>query len=198
MEADKAECAAIAKQWGRDYWDGERKYGYGGYTYDGRWRPIAQAMVNHYGLKSGDRILDIGCGKGFLLYEFTQIVPGIEIAGLDISGYAIDNAKEEVHPFLKQGNARSLPFGDNEFDFIVSLGTLHNLHNFELFDALNEIVRVGRGPSYVMVETYRNERERVNLLYWQLTCASFYTPEEWAWFFEKAGYAGDHGFIYFE
>ncbi|MBT5373838.1 MAG: methyltransferase domain-containing protein, partial [Rhodospirillaceae bacterium] len=95
MEADKAECAEIAKKWGRDYWDGDRKYGYGGYSYDGRWRPIAEKMAAHYGLKAGDRILDIGCGKGFLLYEFTQAMPGVEIAGIDISEYAIENAKEE-------------------------------------------------------------------------------------------------------
>ncbi len=197
-EADKAECATIAKRFGEDYWDGERHLGYGGYSYDGRWRPVAEKMVAHYGIEPGQRILDVGCGKGFLLYEFTQAVPGVEVAGIDISDYAIEYAKEEIKPALKQGHARKLPFEDDSFDFVVSLTTLHNLYLFDLMDALKEIERVGRGGTYVMVETYRNEREKMNLLYWQLTCECFFTPEEWQWIFTQASYSGDHGFITFE
>jgi SAM-dependent methyltransferase len=199
VDHDKAECAAIARQFGRDYWDGERQHGYGGYRYDGRWRPIAEAMAKHYGLKAGDRILDVGCGKGYLLYEFTQVVPGVEVVGLDISQYGIDHAKEEVKPFLHQGTAASLPFADASFDFVVSLGTLHNLEIQELFSAVREIERVGKGPQkYIMVESYRNEREKANLLYWQLTCQSFHSEQGWAWIYGEAGYRGDHGFIFFE
>ena len=199
VDHDKAECAAIARQFGRDYWDGERQYGYGGYRYDGRWRPIAEAMAKHYGLKAGDRILDVGCGKGYLLYEFTQVVPGVEVVGLDISQYGIDHAKEEVKPFLHQGTAASLPFADGSFDFVVSLGTLHNLEIQELFSAVREIERVGKGTQkYIMVESYRNEREKANLLYWQLTCQSFHSEQSWAWIYGEAGYRGDHGFIFFE
>ena len=199
VDHDKAQCAEIAKQFGRDYWDGERRYGYGGYTYDGRWREVADHMAAHYGLKAGDRVLDIGCGKGYLLYEFTQAVPGIEVAGIDISDYAIENAKEEVKPHLRAGNATDLPYGDAGFDFVVSLGTLHNLEISGVFRALAEMERVGKGlRKYFMVESFRNERERANLLYWQLTCQSFHSPEEWAWIAQQAGYTGDHGFIYFE
>src|SRR5437667_6197772 len=140
---DKAEVAEIAIKFGAEYWDGERHLGYGGYRYDGRWRPIAEAMAQHYRLKPGDRVLDVGCGKGFLLYEFTQAVPGIEIAGLDISDYAIANAKEEIRGALRQGHARELPYADQEFDFVVSINTLHNLYNYDLWSALKEIERVG-------------------------------------------------------
>ena len=199
VEHDKAECAAIAKQWGADYWDGARQHGYGGYRYDGRWCPVAEAMARHYGLKAGDRILDVGCGKGYLLHEFTQVVPGVEVAGIDISTYGIANAKEEVRPFLRVSNARELPFADGSFDFVVSLTTLHNLLLPDLFDAVREIQRVGKGSNkYIMVESYRNEREKANLLYWQLTCEAFFTPEEWAWIYRQCGYDGDYGFIYFE
>ena len=198
VEHDKAECAEKAKEWGFDYWDGDRKYGFGGMQYDGRWLPVAQEMAAHYGLKAGDRILDIGCGKGFLLYEFTQAVPGIEIAGIDISEYGIENAKEEVKPFLKVGNCTELPFEDGVFDFDYSINTFHNLKNFELTSALNEMQRVSNRDRYICVETYRNEREKANLLYWQLTCETFYTPEEWQWFYDLAGYDGDVDFIYFE
>ncbi len=196
---DKAECAAIAKRFGEDYWDGERHLGYGGYHYDGRWRPVAEQMAAHYGLAPGERVLDVGCGKGFLLYEFTQAVPGLKVAGVDISSYAIEHAKEEVRPSLEVGNAKSLPYGDTSFDLVVSLGTLHNLYLYDLFAAVREIERVGKDRrKYIMVESYRNERERVNLLYWQLTCEAFFTPTEWEWIFEQAGYSGDHGYIFFE
>ncbi|MFN8535717.1 MAG: class I SAM-dependent methyltransferase [Dehalococcoidia bacterium] len=195
---DKADCAEVAIQFGADYWDGERQYGYGGYRYDGRWRAVAEAMVNHYGLQPGQRVLDVGVGKGFLLYEFTQVVPGIEVAGIDISEYAIANSKEEVRPFLRSGDAASLPYPDKSFDFVYSINTLHNLRNFDLYAALQEIERVGKANKHITVESYRNEREKVNLLYWQLTCRSFYSVEEWEWFFRHAGYTGDYGFIFFE
>lgn len=195
---DKAQIAEDAIKYGKEYWDGERHQGYGGYKYDGRWRPIAEDMARHYNLKPGSRILDVGCGKGFLLYEFTQVVPNAEVAGIDISQYGIDNAKPEVKPFLKVGSAAKLPWPDKYFDFVFTINTLHNLYNYELDSALKEIERVSRGPKHVIIETYRNEREKANLLYWQLTCRTFYTPKEWEWFFQKSGYTGDYSYIVFE
>jgi protein-L-isoaspartate(D-aspartate) O-methyltransferase len=199
VEHDKAECSEIAIQYGKDYWDGERQFGYGGYKYDGRQRSIAEAMAEHYGIKPGDRILDVGCGKGYLLYEFTQVVPGVEVAGIDISEYGIEHAKDEVFPFLQVGDAISLPYDDHSFDYVVSITTLHNLYNFQLHRAVKEIERVGKGTKkHIAIESYRNEREKANLLYWQLTCRSFYTPEEWEWVLDQCGYTGDYSYIVFE
>ena len=199
VQHNKAKCAEVAIQYGKDYWDGDRMYGFGGYRYDGRWRPVAEDMARHYGLKAGDKILDVGCGKGFLLYEFTQAIPGVTVAGIDISQYAIDNAKEEVKPFLHVGNAIDMPFEDNSFDLVFSITTLHNLYNYELRQALQEIQRVGKGNrKHFVVESYRNEQEKVNFLYWQLTCRSFYTPGEWEWFMKESGYTGDYSCIFFE
>jgi ubiquinone/menaquinone biosynthesis C-methylase UbiE len=197
LEADKAECAEIALQWGREYWDGERKHGYGGMRYDGRWRPVAAEMIAHYRLGPTSSILEVGCGKGFLLHEFQQLLPGCTVAGLDISQYAIDNAMPSLAGRLTVGHASSLPYADQSFDLVVSINTLHNLYNYDLDRALREIERVGRGGKYLVVESYRNEREKVNLLYWQLTCRSFHTVPEWEWVFKRAGYRGDYSFIYF-
>ena len=199
QEFPKAEAAKLAKQFGYDYWDGNRKICYGGYKYmEGRWAPVAQAMVDHYGIKPGDKILDIGCGKGFQLYEFTRVCPGVEVTGIDISEYAIENSKEEIKDRLQVGNANNLPFEDNSFDFVFSITTLHNLHCYDLDKALREMERVSKKNKYLCVESYRTEEEKANLLYWQVTCEAFNTPEEWDWWFRQTGYTGDHSFIYFE
>lgn len=195
---DKGKSAEIAKQWGFDYWDGERHLGYGGYKYDGRWLPIAKDIAAHYGLKAGDKILDIGCGKAFLLYEFTNAVTGVEIAGLDISAYGIEHAKDEAKPFLKLGNATKLPYPDKHFDFVYSINCFHNLKIDELKQAVQEMQRVGKGKKWLCIESYRNESEKANLLYWQLTCESFFRPEGWKFLCKEWGYDGDIGFIYFE
>lgn len=198
-EFPKPKAAELAKQWAFDYWDGDRKICYGGYRYlEGRWEKVARLMAAQYGIKAGDKILDIGCGKGFLLYDFTKVIPGVEVFGIDISSYAIANSKEEVSDRLQVGNATSLPFPDRYFDFVYSITTLHNLHCYDLDKALREMQRVSKKNSYLCVESYRNEVEKANLLYWQVTCEAFNTPEEWDWWFKHTGYTGDHSFIYFE
>ena len=169
-EYSKAKAASLAKKWGFDYWDGDRRINYGGYRYmEGRWEKVARAMTDHYGLKAGDKILDIGCGKGFLLYDFTKVAPGIEVHGVDISDYAIEHSKEEIKDQLQISNATSLPYPDNYFDFVFSLNTFHNLHCYDLDKALKEMQRVSKQHMYICVESYRNEEEKTNLLYWQVT-----------------------------
>ena len=198
VQRDKAEVAELALKWDYDYWDGSRETGYGGYKYDGRWRKVADAMIKIYSIKPGMRILDVGSGKGFLLHDFMESCPGVEVSGLDISAYAIEHCVETVKPFCKIGSAEKLPYPDNHFDLVVSINTLHNLYNYELHSALKEIERVSRGNKYLCVEGYRNEREKVNLMYWQMTCRAFHMPAEWQFVFDQAGYTGDHEFIYFE
>ena len=195
----KATAAELAKKWSYDYWDGDRRINYGGYRYmPDRWEKVARAMAQHYGIKAGDRILDVGCGKGFQLYDFTLAVPGIVVHGIDVSDYAIENSKPEIRDQLRVGSAVSLPYPDRHFDLVFSINTLHNLHCYDLDPALREIERVGKKHKYICVESYRNEVEKANLLYWQVTCEAFNTPEEWEWWFRQTGYTGDHSFIYFE
>jgi len=194
----KARAAELAKKFDFDYWDGDRRINYGGYKYmAGRWEKVARPMIEHYGLKPGDKVLDVGCGKGFLLHDFIKVLPGIEVTGIDVSSYAIANSKEDVRDRLQVGNATSLPWPDKHFDLVISLNTLHNLHTYDLDPALREMERVGE-QKYLCVESYRNEVEKANLLYWQVTCEAFNTPEEWDWWFRQTGYTGDHSFIFFE
>ena len=195
---DKPACVEVSRQYGKDYWDGDRKYGYGGYSYDGRWKQVAEKMIAQYNLADGARILDIGCGKGFLLFEFSQLLPNATISGLDISEYAVENAKPEVKEFIAVGNAKELPYADNSFDFVLSNSTLHNLQIYNLIQALSEIERVSAKDAWVCIESYRNAREQVNLQNWSLTAHAFFDTSEWEWIFKQAGYTGDHEFFFFE
>jgi protein-L-isoaspartate(D-aspartate) O-methyltransferase len=197
-EVDKAEVAEVAIKYDKDYWDGDRLHGYGGYRYDGRWRKVADAMVETYGLKPGMRVLDVGSGKGFLLHDLLEACPGLEVAGLEYSQYAIDHTMDDVKLFIRHGTAATLPWPDDYFDLVISINTLHNLYNYDLWSALREMERVSKGSKYLCVEAYRNEREKVNLMYWQLTCRIFHAPAEWEADFGLAGYTGDYEFIYFE
>ena len=198
-EFPKAKAATLAKKYDFDYWDGDRRINYGGYKYiPGRWTGVAKDMIDFYKLSSDSKILDIGCGKGFLLYEFKKLLPRCHVYGIDISKYAIDNAKEEIKGSLTLGSSTKLPWGNNYFDLVISINTLHNLYCYELEKSLKEMERVAKKNKYLCVESYRNEVEKTNLLYWQVTCESFNTPKEWKWWFYHTKYTGDYSFIYFE
>ena len=198
MKDEKINCSKIARQYDKDYWDGDRRYGYGGYKYDGRWGVVAEKLIERYGLKEDAKILDVGCGKGYLLYEFKILLPKVSIAGFDISNYGLQNAKEEVRSCLFNHKAQDkYPYRDKEFDLVISLTTLHNLYINELKSALQEIERVGKNK-FIVVESYRNEVELFNLQCWALTCESFFSHKEWPWIFKEFGYTGDYEFIYFE
>lgn len=199
MVNDKVECMKIAKKYGHDYWDGDRKYGYGGYKYlAGRWKPVAEAMIKTYGLKAGSKVLDVGCGKGYLLYEMQLIEPGLDIVGFDASQEGLDDRHPDFKGTLFKYRAQdAFPFGDKEFDLVISLGCLHNLRLFELNTAVSEIERVGK-QGYIMLESYRNELEQFNLQCWALTAESFFDTAEWIWLYRHFGFTGDYEFIYFE
>lgn len=198
VEIDKAEAAKKAKKWDYDYWDGSRKICYGGYYYDGRWVSVAKKIIKHYKLTNNSKILDVGCGKGFLLYEIKKILPEATVIGVDVSFYALKNAKKEIKKFLKRENATKLSFKSNYFDLVISLNTLHVLPCYDFYKAMKEINRVTKKNSYICVESYRNEREKMNLLYWQVTCEMFCDVKEWKWWFKFVEYKGDFSFIFFK
>jgi SAM-dependent methyltransferase len=198
MVDNKVEGMLKAKEYEFDYWDGDRRYGYGGYRYDGRWKPVAEQLIAHYGLGPDAKILDVGCGKAHLLYELQQLLPEAELHGFDVSEHGLATAPESIRPHLRRHRAQDpYPWPDDYFDLVVSLGALHNLRLPELETALKEIERVGRAK-YVMLESYRNEQELFNLQCWALTAESFLDQDEWIWLYDHFGYTGDYEFIYFE
>jgi ubiquinone/menaquinone biosynthesis C-methylase UbiE len=198
MVDDKVHCMRKAKEYEFDYWDGDRRYGYGGYRYDGRWKAVAEHLIDHYALGPGARILDVGCGKAHLLHELKQLLPQADVSGFDVSQHGLADAPEAIRPSLFRYRAQDpYPWGDQHFDLVISFGTLHNLRVFELETAVREIERVGR-HKYVCVESYRNELEQFNLQCWALTAEAFFDTAEWIWLYRHFGYTGDYEFIYFE
>jgi ubiquinone/menaquinone biosynthesis C-methylase UbiE len=198
MNDDKIECMKIASQYSEEYWDGDRRFGYGGYKYiPGRWKPVAEQIIKTYNLNNDSKILDVGCGKGFLLYELKLLIPSLIIEGFDVSSYGISNAPESIRDDLFIHNAaKPYPFKNKEFDLVISINALHNLKISKLKNAFQECQRVANN-GYIAVESYRNEKELFNLQCWALTCKSFFSTDEWLWLFEEFKYTGDYEFIFF-
>jgi SAM-dependent methyltransferase len=190
MIKDKPECMRIARQFGKDYFDGDRKYGYGGYVYDGRFKAVAKVLAEKYNLNSKSKILDFGCGKGFLMHDLNELL-GCECEGFEISRYAIENALVN----LKITN--KLPDPDKDFDLIISLGVLHNFRLMLLKKVFN-LFKLFSKHQFITLDSYHNSQELFNLQCWSLTCQSFFTPDEWIFLFKEWGYTGDYEFLFFE
>jgi len=186
------EVVCVAKRFGKDFFDGDRKYGYGGFKYDGRWKSVVKRMKEFYGLRDNASILDIGCAKGFMLRDFMDLMPECTIAGIDVSEYAIENSMPAITPFLRVASAEKLPYPDKSFDLVVSVNSIHNLPLERLKTALREIQRVCRGDSYITVDAWRNEVERENLFKWVLTAETMMHVDGWKKLFSNVGYTGDY------
>lgn len=183
----------IARRFDREFFDGDRRTGYGGLHYDPRfWEPVIPAFRERWHLSGASSVLDAGCAKGFMLYDLSHMIPGITVAGIDISEYAIEHAKEEVRPFLQVADVRDMPFEDKSFDVVISITTVHNLERAGVKQALREIERIQRRGSFVTVDAYRNYEERRRMEAWNLTARTVLHVEEWKALFDEAGYTGDY------
>jgi SAM-dependent methyltransferase len=190
--AKTAEHIRISREYGEAYFDGAREYGYGGYRYDGRWIPVAEDMVRHFDLKAGDRVLDVGCAKGFLVKDLLKVRPGLEAFGIDVSRYALMRCEVEVIGRLHLGSADDLPFPDNSFKAAISLNTIHNLDRDGCIRALRELQRVSGGRAFVQVDSYRTPEQKAAFEEWVLTARWHDYPEGWIELFREAGYEGDY------
>ena len=193
--ADKKteEDREIARKFGKEFFDGDRKQGYGGFYYNPKyWENVVPTFQKFYDLKAGMKILDIGSGKGFMIYDFMRLIPGIEVHGIDISEYAIEETLEHVKPYVKVANAKSLPYEDNQFDLVISINTIHNLIENDLRIALSEINRVSKKSSFITVDAYRNKEEMKAMYAWNLTAQTIMSVKEWVALFKEENYQGDY------
>ena len=190
--AKTPEIIAKSREYGFEYFDGPREYGYGGFRYDGRWIPIAEDIVRHFGLKAGDRVLDVGCAKGFVVKDLMKVCPGLEAFGLDISEYALMHCEPEVIGRLHVGNAMRLPFPDKSFAAVLCVNTVHNLERPDVLTALREIERLAPGRGYVQVDSYRTPEQKDLFESWVLTAKYHDYPQGWIETFREAGYTGDY------
>ena len=184
---------SIARQFGKDFFDGDRRHGYGGFNYLSRfWQPVIPTFQEYWKLNEKNTVLDVGCAKGFMLHDLAELIPGITVKGVDISRYAIENAIDDIKPHVQVADATHLPFADKSFDLVISINTVHNLEREECGKALCEIERVSRGKSFITVDAYRNDEERERMYAWNLTAKTIMSVAEWKQFFEEVGYTGDY------
>lgn len=187
------EVRAVARKFGEEFFDGDRMYGYGGFSYNSKyWSPVIPDFEHHFGSLAGKSLLDVGCAKGFMLHDLVRLVPGIQVAGIDISDYAIQNSLPEMRPFLQAADATNLPFDDQSFDVVISINTVHNLELEDCKQALREISRVSRGGSFITVDAFSNDEERERMMAWNLTAKTILSVEDWVSLFDEVGYEGDY------
>jgi SAM-dependent methyltransferase len=193
LESKSEESRKIGRKFGFDYFDGDRNHGYGGFSYNPKfWQPVIPTIVENYKIGNSSKVLDIGCAKGFFLYDLKLAFPGINVTGVDISEYAIANSIPEIKSYLQVGTATKLPFEDNYFDFVISINTIHNLNRQDCAVALQEIERVTKGRSFITVDAYRNDKEKARMEAWNLTALTMMSVDEWKQFFLEVGYTGDY------
>lgn len=183
----------IARKFGQEFFDGDRTQGYGGFKYSSRfWKPVIPTFIDHWGLTSDDKILDVGCAKGFMLHDLSEAIPGVSVKGVDISEYAIENCIESMKSNVQVANAKSLPFENKSFDVAISINTIHNLEQSECAEALKELERVSSKGSFVTVDAYRNQYEKDRMYAWNLTAKTILSVNDWVEFFKDVGYTGDY------
>ncbi|MBT6046050.1 MAG: class I SAM-dependent methyltransferase [Candidatus Scalindua sp.] len=187
------EDRAIARKFGKEFFDGDRSHGYGGFSYNSRfWTPVVPTLKDYFSLSSESSLLDVGCAKGFMLHDIAEVIPGIKLKGVDVSEYAINTAIENMKQNVQVADARELPFEDNSFDVVISINTVHNLEKDDLAKALKEIERVSKGRSFVTVDAYNSEEEKERMYAWNLTAKTIMSVDDWVGFFEDVGYTGDY------
>ena len=187
------EVRLVARKFDKDFFDGDRKYGYGGYNYNPRfWTSVVKDFSDYYKLKDGSKILDIGCGKGFMIYDFLQHNNKYIVKGIDISDYAVENSMPEVKDNVEVGNAKELKFEDNFFDLVISINTIHNLEKEDCATSLREIERVSKKDKFIIVDAFKDVEEKKRMFAWNLTAKTIMHVDKWKLFFKENGYTGDY------
>ena len=184
----------LALKYSKEYFDGNRSQGYGGYYYDGRWVKVARKIIKLFKLKNNSKFLDVGCAKGFLMHDLKVILPKIKIYGIDVSKYAKENSIMNIRKNIKIMNCKNIKYKTNSFDGLVAINVVHNLNLDQCKKSIKEIQRVSNGKAFIQVDAYRDEFELKILKKWILTAKTYLKPNEWIDLFEECGYTGYYDF----
>ena len=153
-------------------------------------------MIKYYRLKNNSKILDVGCAKGFMIYDFKKNNPNLIVRGIDISNYCKKNAHPKVKGLLRWVTVKKLPYKDNSFDLVISISTIHNLEKF-IKQALNELIRVSKGSIFIRVKAFKNIRQKKFIDKWNLVAKSNLSEKQWIKLFKQVNFKGDYSFSKF-
>ena len=188
-ETDKAK----ARKFDKEYFDGDRLTGYGGYKYNPKfWTDTVRYIVDYYKLTPDSKILDIGCAKGFMMHDLSLILPNAEIKGIDISSYAKENSIDSMSEHIIVGNANNLPYEDDYFDLVIAINTLHNLPLIDCKEAFREINRVSCKHAFVMNDAWIDDEGKSSMMKWNLTALTYMSVDDWLKIFDEVNYKGDY------
>jgi len=190
---------AVARKFDKEYYDGDRLSGYGGYNYNSRfWTDTVAHIVDFYQLTNNSKVLDIGCAKGYMMHDLSLLIPAAEIKGVDISQYAKEHAIDSMQENIVVSNANNLPFPDDYFDLVIAINTLHNLPLIDCKQAFREINRVTNNNSFVMNDAWRDDKGKQSMLNWNLTALTYMSCDDWEELFKEVDYKGDYYWFFAE
>ena len=187
------EHRAVARQFGKDFFDGDRLFGYGGFGYHPRfWTETVARIKDHYLLADDVSILDVGCAKGYMLHDFQLLLPNATVEGIDVSEYAIENAIDDMKGKVHVANAMDLPYDDDSFDLVIAINTIHNLPLEECKTSIRELQRVAKKHAFLTVDAWRNDEEDARMKNWNLTGLTMMHVDDWETLFTECGYTNDY------
>jgi len=177
---------------GKEYYDGSRLNGYGGFKYDGRWLKLLPKIIKKYKLTNKSKVLDLGCKKGFLLKDLNILLPGVRSYGIENHSYALKKAVRCKSKLIRSEYTK-LPFKNKSLDFVIAFNSLYMQNLGDVIKSLKEIERVSK-KSYIVLASGENDEERNKFYKWTLIGTSILLKREWKILFKKIKFRGDYYF----
>lgn len=180
---------------GKEFFDGDRNNGYGGYRYDGRWKPVAEDIIQTYKLTNESSVLQLKCEKGFLLHEIKALLPHARIIGTETSDYAMATSMDSIRDHVICADEKNLPFQDHSFDLVLGIGVVYAQNIEGAISILKEVTRVSKGHSFITLGSYRTPEEERLFRYWTLLGSTLLSEDEWVEVLKHSEYDGDYKFM---
>ena len=176
----------------KEYYDGKRINGYGGFKYDGRWQKLLPKIIRKYKIKKESKFLDLGSKKGFLLKDLNILIPGIKSYGIENHKYPLKN-KINCKSKLILSEYYNIPFRDKYFDFLIAFNSVYMQNLGDVIKTLKEIERVSK-KSFVVLASGETDKERIKFYKWTLIGTTILLKKEWKILFKKIKFNGDYFF----